>query len=83
MHNFDSDNCEKFVRNQFYSSVVPSLSKFIEIDNLSRSYDENWDTNGKLKQAADHLKNWVDGVGVTGLKSEVITDEGYSPLLFI
>lgn len=32
---------------------------YIRIDNLSRTYDAEWDTNGKLEKAAHHIKDWV------------------------
>jgi hypothetical protein len=31
---------------------VPSISDYIRIPNLSRAYDENWQTNGLLLKAA-------------------------------
>lgn len=49
---------------------------------MSRGFDENWATNGLLEQAANHVKSWVEALGINGLKSEIIKHEGYSPLIF-
>ena len=40
---------------------------YIRIDNLSRSYDPNWNTNGKLEAAADHIKSWIEQLDIKGL----------------
>ena len=48
--------------------------KYIEIPNTSRSYDVEWESNGLLAQAAEHLQKWIVGVGITGLRCEIIKD---------
>lgn len=62
--------------------MIPSLSEFIKIPNLSRAFDEQWATNGNLEKAAEHIKAWVEALGIKGLKSEIIKHEGYTPLIF-
>ena len=62
--------------------VVPSISDYIRIPNLSRSYDPNWQTNGLALKAAQHIKEWVEKLNIKGLKSEIIADEGLSPLIY-
>lgn len=48
--------------------------EFIRIDNLSRSYDPQWNTNGKLEKAARHIKTWIEDLGLKGLTCEIIKD---------
>jgi hypothetical protein len=48
MSKVDSDKLRQFVLDNYDSIVVPSLFDYIKIDNLSRSFDEAWETNGKL-----------------------------------
>ena len=48
MSKVDSDKLRQFVLDNYDSIVVPSLFDDIKIDNLSRSFDEAWETNGKL-----------------------------------
>lgn len=79
---WDIEKGKEFVHTVFYDSVVPSLEEFIKIPNLSRAFDSEWATNGLLEKAANHIKTWVEGLGIVGLKSEIIKDEGYSPLIF-
>ena len=48
---------------------------------------EEWQDKGwsKLEEAAEHIKKWVDGQGVKGLKSEIIQDreKDLTPIIFI
>lgn len=38
-----------------------------------------------MVKAAEHIKNWVEGVGIKGLSIEIISDqkENLTPLIFI
>jgi len=56
--------------------VVPYLKRFIEIPNLSRSFDENWNTNGLMEQAAHLCLEYAKARDVKGLTCEVSKDEG-------
>lgn len=66
----------------FDESALPSLEEYIRIPNLSRSYDAEWNTNGLLEKAAEHIKNWIESLAIKGLKTEIIKDEGFSPIIF-
>ena len=49
MDGFDPKKCQDFVEKIFTDSVVDSLTKFVAIDNLSKNFDPEWATNGKLE----------------------------------
>ena len=65
---------KEFIESKFDESVVPSLMEYVRIDNLSRTYDPEWMSNGKLEKAAGHIQEWVRGLGIEGLSCEVIKD---------
>lgn len=48
---------------------------------MSRSFDPEWETNGLLLKAAHFLKDWVESQKIHGLKSELFTEQGHTPLL--
>ncbi len=73
----------KFVDEKFENELLPGLSEFIKIDNLSPFYDPEWNTNGKLEAAAKFLLDWVFKQEVAGLKGEIIKDEDKTPLIFL
>ena len=79
---FDPSACKEYVNSTFESSVYQSLFDYIKIKNLSRAYDPEWATNGLLEEAAEHIKSWVQGFGIKGLTTEIIKDEGYTPLIY-
>lgn len=58
------------------------MIEYIRIPNLSRDFDPEWETNGLLENAAEHIKNWVESLGLMGLSTEIIKDKGYSPIIF-
>ena len=69
--------------NKFWTdSIQPKIEEYISIDNLSRAFDSEWNTNGKLEKAAHLLKKWVEDQKVPGLTIEYFKDEDKSPLLF-
>jgi acetylornithine deacetylase/succinyl-diaminopimelate desuccinylase-like protein len=72
-----------FVEEEFDNNVLPSLMDFVRIPNLSRDYDPEWNTNGQLEKAAQHLLQWVEAQDIKGLKAEIIQLENLSPFLFI
>lgn len=47
---------------------------FVRIDNLSRTYDPNWNTNGKLEKAAAHIQKWVQQLNLRDTTCEIIKD---------
>jgi len=77
------EEIKTYVNTEFDSTFEPSLEEFIKIPNLSPAYDPDWKTNGKLKQAAEHLKNFAEQTGIKGLKTALFGDQDTTPLLFI
>ena len=57
--------------------------EYIRIPNLSRSYDNEWNSNGLLEKAADFIKNWILAQGVQGLSMNFLQEKGRSPTLFV
>lgn len=77
------EDIKNYVNTEFDSTFEPSLEEFIKIPNLSPAYDPEWKTNGKLIQAAQHLKSFAEQIGIKGLKTTLFGDQDLTPLLFI
>jgi len=77
------EQTKKLVEDKFESDLLAGLCEFIKIDNLSPSYDPEWNSNGKLEAAAKFCLDWVLKQGVEGLRGEIIKDEDKTPLIFI
>ena len=51
----------KELKEEIKNNTIPAISKFVEIPNVSRSFDPEWKTNNMQKKAIDfcieYLKN--------------------------
>jgi len=65
------------------SSILPSLSEFIEIHALSPLFEPNWKELGELDAAIELFCKWVEEQNISGLTYEVHTIEDKSPVLLI
>ncbi|KAG5497656.1 hypothetical protein JKF63_03921 [Porcisia hertigi] len=71
------------VESEWDATIVPALSAYIEVPNLSPQFDPAWATNGLQEKAFDILINWMKEQKVAGLTYEYITEEGRTPFLLI
>ncbi|EGR31178.1 hypothetical protein IMG5_116040 [Ichthyophthirius multifiliis] len=80
---FDKQKIIDFVENEFNNNALPALQDYIRIPNLSPSFDQQWQENGLLFKAANHLKQWVEKQNLKNTLVEIIQDKGKPPLIFI
>ena len=73
----------KLIEEEFEKEIIPNLCEFIKIDNLSPSFDKEWNTNGKQEKCANFSINWVLNQKIEGIKAEIIKDSDKTPLIFI
>jgi acetylornithine deacetylase/succinyl-diaminopimelate desuccinylase-like protein len=73
-----TDTLEKSLREK----ALPALMKFIEIPNLSRGFDAEWETNGLLEKACNFNVEFGKSLGIKGLTVDTYKDEGTTPLVF-
>jgi acetylornithine deacetylase/succinyl-diaminopimelate desuccinylase-like protein len=79
----DYEITKKLIDADFEKEVLPNLSEYIKIDNLSPFYDPEWNTNGKQDNAAKFCLDWVLRQNIKGLKGEIIKEADKTPLIFI
>ena len=78
-----AESIKSYVESQFDSTYLPSLQDFIRIPNLSPLFDPDWNTNGLLQRACDHLKSFADGLEIAGFTSRVFKQPDMTPMLFL
>ncbi|CAD8088069.1 unnamed protein product [Paramecium primaurelia] len=49
-----------FIKQFSEQSIVPSLSNFIRIPNLSPQFDNQWQQNKLLEEACNHIIKWIE-----------------------
>ena len=64
-------------------SIIPALSKYIEIPNQSPLFDPDWKKNGHMDRAVALAKQWVLDQKIPGSKVEVFEEPGKTPVLFV
>lgn len=79
----DQTNAMQLVGKIWEQDVIHALGEYIKIPCKSPYFDSQWQQNGYLNKAAEFVQNWVKKQNIKGLKSEVITLEGRTPVLFI
>jgi hypothetical protein len=62
-------------------SIIPSLSKFVEIAALSPSFEPNWEEKGDLDATIKLFCSWLDEQNLTGMSYEIHRMEGLTPVL--
>jgi acetylornithine deacetylase/succinyl-diaminopimelate desuccinylase-like protein len=69
---------------QFWDdAIVPALTEYIKIPAKSPHFDKAWKKNGYIDAAVKLAADWVKKNAVAGMKLEVVTLEGRTPVLFI
>ncbi|MFT5050156.1 MAG: acetylornithine deacetylase/succinyl-diaminopimelate desuccinylase-like protein [Chlamydiales bacterium] len=64
-------------------SIVPTLTRYIEIPNKSPHFDADWAEHGHMDRAVDLIADWCRERPIKGLKLEVVRLEGRTPLIFM
>lgn len=69
---------------QFWDiSVRQSLCDFVAIPNLSPIFDKDWASNGHQEKAVEHIYKWTLAQNIEGLKAEIKTLPGLTPMLVV
>ncbi|CAI2367617.1 unnamed protein product [Moneuplotes crassus] len=83
MESTTDESIKEYVHKTFDDTFLPSLMDFVRIPNLSPLFDPEWNTNGLLMKAANHLKDFADGLGLQGYTSEIVKEDDRTPVLFL
>jgi acetylornithine deacetylase/succinyl-diaminopimelate desuccinylase-like protein len=64
------------------ASIVPTLTRYIEIPNKSPMFDAQWQSHGHMHTAVRLLADWCAASGVRNLTHEIVELPERTPLLF-
>lgn len=82
-NSLDDSQALSFVEKMWDESIVPELTRYIEIPNKSPHFDADWASHGYMDQAVDLIADWCRARPIEGLKLEVVRLEGRTPLIFM
>ncbi|HEX2493215.1 MAG TPA: M20/M25/M40 family metallo-hydrolase, partial [Steroidobacter sp.] len=74
---------QQVVAEAWDSSIVPALCEYIRIPNKSSHFDPEWEQHGHMQRAAELLRRWCEAHALPGMKVEIVSLPGRTPLLFI
>ncbi|HTW98672.1 MAG TPA: M20/M25/M40 family metallo-hydrolase, partial [Acidimicrobiales bacterium] len=69
------------VETSFESDVLPTLTQYTEIPCLSRAFDPDFEASGHLARAASLLAGWSERRRIEGVRVEVVTLPGHTPVV--
>jgi len=74
---------QEFVNNFWEQDIIESLGEYIKIPNKSPMFDADWEHNGHMAKAMDHVMAWIESQQVDGLTMELHKLKGRTPTLLL
>jgi acetylornithine deacetylase/succinyl-diaminopimelate desuccinylase-like protein len=74
---------EPFIENCFETTIIPTLTEYIRIPNLSPSYDSMKTSDRECEKVIQLFSSWIESQNVSGLKYHISRIENKTPLIFI
>ena len=69
------------IEESWAKDVLPTLTDYITIPNVSMAYDHQWEANGHMEAAVGLIQDWCAARPITGLAVDVQRIPGRSPLI--
>ncbi len=79
----NSQQAQQFINQTWDQTIIPTISKYIEIPCKSPAYDPDWRKNGYIDQAMELITNWCYAQNLPDIQLTVHRLPGRTPLLLI
>lgn len=79
----DHESNLRFVEQFWDESILESLVEYVRIPNKSPLFDPDWQTNGYMHEAVNHMISWVRGQGLDELEIQVHELPNRTPTILI
>nr|MCS5526220.1 M20/M25/M40 family metallo-hydrolase [Candidatus Poseidoniaceae archaeon] len=79
----DADSLSSHVEDKWESDIIGSLSEYIRIPALSPAFDPDWEANGHIEAAVEHIASWCAAQDIEGLVVEINRLPGRTPLIYM
>ena len=64
-------------------SITDELVEYIRIPAKSPHFDADWEQNGHIEAAVEHIARWCRAQPIEGLSVEIVRLEGRTPIIFM
>jgi acetylornithine deacetylase/succinyl-diaminopimelate desuccinylase-like protein len=79
----DPHRTTAFIENLWTTSVLPTLTRYIEVPNKSPHFDADWQAHGYMEAALDIVAGWCKQQAPAGADVQVHRLPGRTPLILI
>ncbi|HEX3589484.1 MAG TPA: M20/M25/M40 family metallo-hydrolase [Pseudonocardiaceae bacterium] len=83
MADVDRATLTSTVRTFWERDILPGLSDLVAIPAVSEAFDPDWERNGHLAAAVEHLRGWLAARDLGDPLIEIVALEGKSPVLLV
>ena len=79
----DTNTARTQIDRTWDESILPELVEYVRIPNKSVAYDRDWEANGHMERAVQHMRRWAEAHAPRGATVEVHRLPGRTPLLVV
>lgn len=79
----DQAKTQQFVDKFWEDDIVPTITDYIAIPNVSSMFDPDWQANGHVERALELVESWIENHKPGGTTLHVGRLEGRTPLLLL
>lgn len=77
------DQAHATIEKLWHDSITDELVDYVRIPAKSPHFDPDWQANGYIDEAVEHIARWCREQPIEGLQVEVVRLEGRTPLIFM
>jgi acetylornithine deacetylase/succinyl-diaminopimelate desuccinylase-like protein len=77
----DVESVVELVTRVWDNDVVPAITDYIRVPNISPAFDPEWAAHGHMDRAADLISTWMSSRPISGMHLSVERLEGRTPLI--
>jgi len=79
----DTDRAKALSERIWESEIVPALTEYIRIPNVSQGFDPAWREHGHMEKAVALIEGWCKKQPIVGLQVEVQRLDGRAPVILM
>ena len=72
----DTNTARTQIDRTWDESILPELVEYVRIPNKSVAYDRDWEANGHMERAVQHMRRWAEAHAPRGATVEVQSRRG-------
>lgn len=75
------DSMQSRIDRVWDEDIIPELTEYIRIPNVSKAYEPDWRELGHMDRAVEHIRRWCAARAIAGLTVEVVGLPGLTPMI--